>query len=85
MRQLGTLLLLATLAACQSQNPYVADSAPLPPAPAHVPGQLDPSAYPAAPRDYGSSTTSSWGTRPRRPEASAGLRPTRTSPGASRS
>jgi hypothetical protein len=60
MRQLGTLLLLATLAACQSQNPYVADSAPLPPAPAHVPGQLDPSAYPAAPRDYGRYRTWSW-------------------------
>lgn len=60
MRQLGILLLLATLAACQSQNPYIADSAPLPPAPAHMPGQLDPSAYPAAPRDYGRYRTWSW-------------------------
>ncbi len=60
MRQLGILLLLATLAACQSQNPYIADSKPLPPAPAHMPGQLDPSAYPAAPRDYGRYRTWSW-------------------------
>lgn len=60
MRQLGILLLLATLAACQSPTPYIADSAPLPPAPAHMPGQLDPSAYPAAPRDYGRYRTWSW-------------------------
>ncbi|HZX18722.1 MAG TPA: DUF4136 domain-containing protein, partial [Pseudomonas sp.] len=33
MKRLGALLLLATLTACQSQNPYVADSKPLPPAP----------------------------------------------------
>jgi hypothetical protein len=60
MKQLWILLPLASLAACQSQNPYVADSAPLPPAPAHMPGQLDPSAYPAAPRDYGRYRTWSW-------------------------
>jgi hypothetical protein len=60
MKRLGALLLLATLAACQSQNPYVADSKPLPPAPAHSPQQLDRSAYPAAPRDYGHYRTWSW-------------------------
>ncbi|VXC52190.1 conserved exported hypothetical protein [Pseudomonas sp. 8BK] len=60
MKQLWILLLLATLAACQSQNPYVADSKPLPPAPAHSPQQLDRSAYPAAPRDYGRYRTWSW-------------------------
>jgi hypothetical protein len=60
MRQLGTLLLLTSLAACQSQNPYVASSKPLPPAPAHAPQQLDRSAYPAAPRDYARYRTWSW-------------------------
>ncbi|WP_339525812.1 DUF4136 domain-containing protein [Pseudomonas sp. EA_35y_Pfl2_R111] len=60
MKRLGALLLLATLAACQSQNPYIADSKPLPPAPAHSPQQLDRSAYPAAPRDYGRYRTWSW-------------------------
>lgn len=60
MRQLGILLLLATLAACQSQNPYVADSKPLPPPPVHSPQQLDLSAYPAAPRDYARYRTWSW-------------------------
>lgn len=60
MNRLGVLLLLATLAACQSQNPYVADSKPLPPAPVHSPQQLDRSAYPAAPRDYSRYRTWSW-------------------------
>jgi hypothetical protein len=60
MKQFWILLLLACLTACQSQNPYVADSKPLPPAPAHSPQQLDRSAYPAAPRDYGRYRTWSW-------------------------
>lgn len=60
MRHLGTLLLLASLTACQSHNPYVADSKPLPPAPAHAAQQIDLSAYPAPPRDYGSYQTWSW-------------------------
>ena len=60
MKQLWVLLILASLTACQSQNPYVADSKPLPPAPAHSPQQLDRSAYPAAPRDYGRYRTWSW-------------------------
>ena len=60
MKRLGALLLLAALAACQSHNPYVADSKPLPPAPAHSPQKLDRSAYPAAPRDYGRYRTWSW-------------------------
>ncbi|MDF3195269.1 DUF4136 domain-containing protein [Pseudomonas sp. 1928-m] len=60
MKRLSVLLLLSSLAACQSQNPYVADSKPLPPAPAHSPQQLDRSAYPAAPRDYGRYRTWSW-------------------------
>ena len=60
MKRLGALLLLASLTACQNQNPYVADSKPLPPAPAHSPQQLDRSAYPAPPRDYGRYRTWRW-------------------------
>jgi hypothetical protein len=60
MKQLGVLLLLASLAACQSQNPYVADSTPLPPAPAQASQQIDLSTYPAPPRDYGRYLTWSW-------------------------
>ncbi|SED39800.1 DUF4136 domain-containing protein [Pseudomonas anguilliseptica] len=60
MKRLGALLLLTSLAACQSQNPYIADSKPMPPAPAHSPQQLDRSAYPAALRDYGRYRTWSW-------------------------
>jgi hypothetical protein len=46
------LLLLPLLVACQSNNPYTADSRPIPPAPAQAANRLDLSAYPAAPRDY---------------------------------
>ncbi|MFZ3154068.1 DUF4136 domain-containing protein [Pseudomonas sp.] len=60
MKRLGTLLLLASLAACQGDNPYTAESQPLPPAPVHSPQQLDRSAYPAAPRDYARYRTWSW-------------------------
>ena len=60
MHRLGLFLLLTSLAACQSHNPYVADSAPLPPAPAQAAQQLDLSAYPAPPRDYGRYQTWSW-------------------------
>lgn len=60
MKQLWILLLLTSLAACQSHNPYVADSKPLPPPPVHSPQQLDHSAYPAAPRDYSRYRTWSW-------------------------
>ncbi|MDP2747334.1 DUF4136 domain-containing protein [Pseudomonas sp.] len=60
MKRLGALLLLTSLTACQSQNPYIADSKPLPPAPAHSPQQLDRSAYPAAPRDFARYRTWSW-------------------------
>lgn len=60
MHKLSILLLLATLAACQSQNPYVADSKPLPPALVQAAQQLDLSAYPAKPRDYGQYRTWRW-------------------------
>ena len=60
MKRLGALLLLASLAACQSDNPYTAESKPLPPAPAQAAQQLDLSAYPAKPRDFGRYLTWSW-------------------------
>ncbi|WP_339081235.1 DUF4136 domain-containing protein [Pseudomonas sp. TMP9] len=60
MKLLSLLLLLPALLACQSQNPYTATSNPLPPAPAQAAQQLDHSAYPAAPRDYGRYRTWSW-------------------------
>jgi hypothetical protein len=60
MKRLGLLVLLASLSACQSHNPYVASSNPLPPAPAQASQVLDMSAYPATPRDYASYRTWSW-------------------------
>ncbi|WP_437882784.1 DUF4136 domain-containing protein [Pseudomonas sp. LRF_L74] len=58
-----TLLLLSAtllLAACQSPNPYVAESAPMPPAPAQAATHFDASAYPAAPRDYSIYRSWTW-------------------------
>ncbi|KRW61661.1 DUF4136 domain-containing protein [Pseudomonas sp. TTU2014-080ASC] len=52
MKLLGALLLLISLTACQSQNPYVADGKPLPPPPAAVAHHVDRSAYPATPLDF---------------------------------
>ncbi|MEK1904391.1 MAG: DUF4136 domain-containing protein [Pseudomonas sp.] len=54
------LLLLPLLVACQGNNPYVADSRPLPPAPLNAANHFDRSAYPAAPRDYGLYRNWSW-------------------------
>jgi hypothetical protein len=58
--RLATLVLTLGLAACQSENPYVASSSPLPPAPAQAANTLDLSAYPAAPRDYGRYRDWAW-------------------------
>ncbi|TDF79670.1 DUF4136 domain-containing protein [Pseudomonas sp. H9] len=55
---LGLLSLI--LAGCQSANPYVASSRPLPPAPAHAATTFDASAYPAPPRDYGRYRSWAW-------------------------
>ncbi|MDX1299859.1 MAG: DUF4136 domain-containing protein [Pseudomonas sp.] len=60
MFKLSVLLLLLTLAACQSQNPYAPNSQRLAPAPAHTAQPLDRSAYPAPPRDYARYRTWSW-------------------------
>lgn len=54
------LLLVVVLAACQSHNPYTAQSNPLPPAPAPASSQLDLSAYPAPARDYARYRSWTW-------------------------
>lgn len=48
------------ISACQSDNPYRAQSAPLPAAPAAAAQTLDLSAYPAVPRDYTRYRNWSW-------------------------
>nr|WP_298111708.1 DUF4136 domain-containing protein [uncultured Pseudomonas sp.] len=60
MKALSLLLLLPALLACQSQNPYTAESSPLPPAPPEAAQRLDLSAYPAAPLNYGRYRSWSW-------------------------
>lgn len=60
MQNLCALLLLTLLAACHSQNPYQAESRPLPPAPPQAAQTFDRSAYPAPARDYGRYRSWSW-------------------------
>ncbi|MDH1264994.1 DUF4136 domain-containing protein [Pseudomonas sp. GD03944] len=60
MRALMFALLLPLLAACQSQNPYTAQSKPMPPAPAHAADHIDLSAYPAPSRDFGQYRNWTW-------------------------
>ncbi|WP_277590344.1 DUF4136 domain-containing protein [Pseudomonas chlororaphis] len=59
-RHAGLLVLCLGLAACQSPNPYVASSNPLPPAPPQAAGTFDRSAYPAPQRDYGRYRSWAW-------------------------
>jgi hypothetical protein len=59
-RRFAVALLCLGLAACESPNPYVASSNPLPPAPAQAAQTFDASAYPAAPRDYGRYRNWAW-------------------------
>ncbi|OAK55210.1 hypothetical protein A3K88_06775 [Pseudomonas putida] len=59
-RLLYLALLPLALAGCQSPNPYVATSRPLPPAPAQAAATFDASAYPAPARDYGRYRSWSW-------------------------
>lgn len=59
-RRIALLVTLLTLSACQSDNPYQADSRPLPPAPPHAANAVDMSAYPAPARDYGRYRNWSW-------------------------
>lgn len=59
--KLPTLLAVALLVgACQSPNPYKADSRPLPPAPPGAATTFDSSAYPAPPRDFGRYRSWTW-------------------------
>ena len=60
MRTAIAIFILPLLAACQSQNPYQAESLPMPPAPPEAATTFDRSAYPAAPRDYGRHRSWSW-------------------------
>ncbi|MDH1730735.1 DUF4136 domain-containing protein [Pseudomonas chengduensis] len=60
MRTAIAILILPLLAACQSQNPYQAESLPMPPAPPGAATTFDRSAYPAAPRNYGRYRSWSW-------------------------
>ncbi|MGG2395758.1 DUF4136 domain-containing protein [Pseudomonas sp. SH1-B] len=60
MRTVTALLILPILVACQSQNPYQAESRSMPPAPPAAANTFDHSAYPAAQRDYGRYRSWSW-------------------------
>lgn len=60
MRALEFLLLLPLLAACQADNPYRAQSTPLPPAPPQAAEHFDRSAYPAPTRDYAGYRNWAW-------------------------
>ncbi|WP_342623395.1 DUF4136 domain-containing protein [Pseudomonas alkylphenolica] len=53
-------LLCLALTGCQSSNPYVASSRPLPAAPPQAATTFDASAYPAPPRDYGRYRSWAW-------------------------
>jgi hypothetical protein len=59
-RRLALLTLCLGIAACQSNNPYVASSAPIPAAPPSAANTLDMSAYPAPARDYGRYRNWTW-------------------------
>ncbi|MGV8918216.1 MAG: DUF4136 domain-containing protein [Pseudomonas sp.] len=60
MKRLATLLLCLGVSACQSPNPYVASSNPLPPAPPQAQKPVDMSAYPAQTLDYGHYRNWTW-------------------------
>ncbi|KAF1031792.1 MAG: hypothetical protein GAK37_00695 [Pseudomonas sp.] len=61
MKRCAALILLGLgLAGCQSPNPYVAASNPLPPAPPMAANTFDASAYPAPVRDYGAYRSWGW-------------------------
>ncbi|MDO9321524.1 MAG: DUF4136 domain-containing protein, partial [Pseudomonas sp.] len=61
-RPMALLLCSLGLVACQgqSQNPYNAQSLPIPPAPAAAAQTFDRSGYPAPARDYGRYRTWAW-------------------------
>lgn len=59
-RSLPLAFVALALVGCQSSNPYVASSLPIPPAPAQAATTFDASAYPAPARDYGRYRSWSW-------------------------
>jgi hypothetical protein len=59
-RRLALLTLCLSITACQSNNPYVASSAPMPAAPPGAANTLDMSAYPAPTRDYSRYRNWTW-------------------------
>lgn len=59
-RRLALIAICLSVSACQSNNPYVASSAPIPPAPPQAATTVDMSAYPAAPRDYARYRNWAW-------------------------
>ncbi len=60
MKRCALILLCLGLGACSSNNPYVAASKPMPPAPAQAANTFDASAYPAPVRDYGAYRNWAW-------------------------
>jgi len=64
MKALAPLTLLPLLGACQGHNPYTAQAASMPPAPAQPIYYPDANSYPAAPRDYARYRTWSWHSLP---------------------
>ncbi|WP_462379678.1 DUF4136 domain-containing protein [Pseudomonas sp. Marseille-QA0892] len=63
-RLLLTAGIAALVSACQSSNPYTAQSVPMPPPPAGADTHFDASAYPAAPTDYSRYQSWRWGNTP---------------------
>lgn len=59
-RRFATVVLCLGVSACQSSNPYVASSNPLPPAPQQAATAVDMSAYPAPTIDYGRYRNWTW-------------------------
>lgn len=74
MHRLVVLPLCLVLGACQSPNPYRAESLPLPPAPPEAARAVDRSAYPAPPRDYARYRDWAW-LDDRPPGGAAGITP----------
>ncbi|WP_349615783.1 DUF4136 domain-containing protein [Azotobacter salinestris] len=72
MHRLAALSLCLVLGACQSPNPYRAESLPLPPAPPAAATVFEPDIYPAAPRDYAAYRNWAW-LHDRPPDGGAGL------------
>lgn len=62
LKRTALSLLCLSLAACQSNNPYTSESAPIPPAPPVE--QIQSPIYPATPRDFSSYQSWSWRTPP---------------------